>query len=368
MKKKIAVIGLKGLPALGGASTVGENIIKNLKNDYEFEVLSISNYASEKNIYNIKQTIFKSISNSKINIGYYYVRCLIYVLFQKKFDLIHLHHSESGFITPFLRLRYKVVTTYHGMFLNGYKDPKFSSLVNYFFRFSQFLNIKFSNVNVSVSSQDLLYLKSKNKHGLARYISNGVDTFLSNSNNSSLGYVCFAANRIYEIKGLHILIDAIKIANFQKKVIVIGELNHVPKYKKKILESLEGLEIEFLGLVRSKSELFKIIKGSDFFVFPSIKESMSMMLLEVASLKIPVIASDIPENKCLFEEDEIFYFESNSPDSLSKKLLFLNSNLELGKIYAERAFQKVEKDFSWQRIASEYSKIYDYLLRIRINK
>ena len=30
-KLKIAVIGLKGLPAFGGAATVGENIIEQLK-------------------------------------------------------------------------------------------------------------------------------------------------------------------------------------------------------------------------------------------------------------------------------------------------------------------------------------------------
>ena len=41
-KPKIAVIGLKGLPAFGGAATVGENIINQLKDNYQFFVYSTS--------------------------------------------------------------------------------------------------------------------------------------------------------------------------------------------------------------------------------------------------------------------------------------------------------------------------------------
>ena len=46
-KKKIAVIGLKGLPAFGGAATVGENIIEQLKDKYEFTVYSTSSHTSK---------------------------------------------------------------------------------------------------------------------------------------------------------------------------------------------------------------------------------------------------------------------------------------------------------------------------------
>jgi hypothetical protein len=36
---------------------------------------------------------------------------------------------------------------------------------------------------------------------------------------------------------------------------------------------------------------------------------MSMMLLEVVSMKTPVIASDIPSNKAVFAEDEILFHD-----------------------------------------------------------
>ena len=44
--KKIAVIGLKGLPAFGGAAAVGESLINKLKNEYNFTVLSTASHTS----------------------------------------------------------------------------------------------------------------------------------------------------------------------------------------------------------------------------------------------------------------------------------------------------------------------------------
>jgi hypothetical protein len=45
LKKKIAVIGLKGLPAFGGAATVGQSLIEHLTQEFEFTVYSISSHA-----------------------------------------------------------------------------------------------------------------------------------------------------------------------------------------------------------------------------------------------------------------------------------------------------------------------------------
>ena len=47
-KIKIAVIGLKGLPAFGGAAAVGENLIEQLKDKYEFFVYATSSHTHTK--------------------------------------------------------------------------------------------------------------------------------------------------------------------------------------------------------------------------------------------------------------------------------------------------------------------------------
>jgi hypothetical protein len=66
---RIAVIGLKGLPAFGGAAAVGENIIEQLKDKYDFTVYSVSSHTDLKTgEYNgYKQIVFKKIPFKRFN-------------------------------------------------------------------------------------------------------------------------------------------------------------------------------------------------------------------------------------------------------------------------------------------------------------
>jgi len=75
-KPKIAMIGLKGLPAFGGAATVGENIIEQLKDKYDFTVYSSSSYTHLKSgQYNsCEQIVLKGVRSPGFNlILYFYI-------------------------------------------------------------------------------------------------------------------------------------------------------------------------------------------------------------------------------------------------------------------------------------------------------
>lgn len=361
-KTKIAVIGLKGLPAFGGAATVGESIISELKDSYEFTVLSIDSHTSQNNnvVNGVSQKIFSKIGKGGLNTFYYYFRCLVHVLFSK-YDLIHLHHGASGFITPFLRLRYKVIVTFHGVFKED--DVKFSGFQNKFFRFSERLNIFYSNVVVSVSKPDKNYLESKFNCSI-KYIPNGIkiEEYNSNDKINTAYTITFAAARIYHIKGLHILLNSLKMNDEKVKLVVIGDLNHVQSYKDDIFDMCKGLNVTFKGLLKNKKELFQTIKESDLFVFPSITEAMSMMLLEVASLKIPVIASDIDANKAVFSDREMVFFKSENAKDLSEKIKISIINREIMNRKANLAFEKVKENHSWKNIAQKYDELYKGLL------
>ena len=97
--KKIVVIGLKGIPAQGGAAAVGENLINNLKNHYNFTVLGISSHCDKNFFDGYNQIIFDSFMSGGINTFFYYIRSLI--MYFNNYDLVLLNHAESGFITPF---------------------------------------------------------------------------------------------------------------------------------------------------------------------------------------------------------------------------------------------------------------------------
>lgn len=360
-KPKIAVIGLKGLPAFGGAASVGESIINELVNDYDFTVFSISSHVSKslKSEEKFRQIVLNKVASGGINTLFYYLQCLFYCLFIKRFDLIYLHHAESGFITPFLRLKYKVIVTFHGIYQEN--DPKFSSLQNKFFRWSEKQNVKWANTVVSVSKNDTLYVRKKYGREIL-YIPNGVELFDIPKDLKSDTFILFAAGRVYKLKGLHLLLQALHNINYKGKLKIAGDLSHVKSYTDEIYQMAKGLNVEFLGLVKEKSALMQLITNSALFIFPSLNEAMSMMLLEAASQKTPIIASDIPANKAVFKDNEILFFQNNNVSDLQEKLLFAINNPEIMIQKSTNAYATILKNHAWKNIAAEYKILMEQLL------
>ena len=113
-KPQIGVIGLKGLPAFGGAATVGENIIYSLKNDYDFTVYAVRSFSNKYGKQEgYRQIIFNNFFFKKFNIFFYYLKSAYHCLFKAKYNLIHLHHTDGAFILLILRLKYPVICTSH---------------------------------------------------------------------------------------------------------------------------------------------------------------------------------------------------------------------------------------------------------------
>jgi glycosyltransferase involved in cell wall biosynthesis len=176
------------------------------------------------------------------------------------------------------------------------------------------------------------------------------------------GYILFAAGRIMSSKGCHLLFDALLKINFKGKILVLGSLVHESEYTEYLLSFKEKLDIKFLGLVRDKSELFGYLISARFFVFPSLNESMSMMLLEAVMLKVPVIASDIAPNKDIFNESEILFFENNNSDDLGNKISWALENDIVLKSMADNAFHRGINEYDWSSISLNYKIIYDRIL------
>ena len=78
-----------------------------------------------------------------------------------------------------------------------------------------------------------------------------------------------------------------------------------------------------------------------------------MVLLEAASLGVPVLASDIKENKCIFGTD-IEYFKSQNVDCLIKRLSWVLDNEAYMYRKGKDAQQRVHLEYNWDSIAIKY--------------
>jgi len=363
-KPKVAVLGLKGLPAFGGAAAASENVIIRLNDKYDYTIYSIDTHTNKRGQHNgYLQIVFKGWKGKRRNTFIYYFKSLFHVLFIGKYDLIHVNHTSCGFIVPFLRLRYKVVATAHGIVPKH--DNKWNRFDKFFFHIFSFLFFRFSNVVASVAKPHIRFFKkytSKEIH----YIPNGISTNnMPENHNEKENYILFAANRIISLKGLHILLEALHILSYKRKLMVVGNMEHTPKYAQKLLKLCEGLQVEFKGLIKDRDELMGYIRKADLFIFPSLNEGMSNMLLEVASMKTPIICSDIEENKAIFNENEVIFFQSGDAVDLAEKINCAVTNVSKLQENAENAYQHLEREYNWQNIASQYDEIYESLLKKR---
>ncbi len=361
-KKRIAIIGIKGLPSFGGGARSTESLINELKDEYDITVYSINSHTKLSGDYNgINQITFKSLPFKRANTLTYYFKSLFHCLFAAKYDLIHVQHIYAGFIIPFLRIRYRVINTVRGIIPKD--DNKWNAADKIFFRSFEYLALKFSNISVSVCQPHIPYL-NKIVSKKIEYIPNGVHIFQSIlDNKKEQDYISFSAGRIISLKGCHLLLEALHKIGYKGKIKIVGSLEHVKSYAQVIEDLAQGLDVEFLGLIKDKEELFKVITDSKLFVFPSLNEGMSNMLLEAASLKTPIIASDIIENKYVFTEEEVTFFESNNSDDLAEKISKALENKELLAAKAEKAFEKVSTDHDWKKIASTYRALYERLIK-----
>jgi glycosyltransferase involved in cell wall biosynthesis len=363
-KPRIAVIGLKGLPAFGGAATVGENIILQLADTFDFTVYATSSHTAVKKTNAYTQIIFRKSRIAALNTFFYFLKSLFHALFKGKYDYIHLHHYSSGFITPFLRLKYKVLLTLHGVYHDNYSDVKFNFVTNFLLKFTQWLNVRFATVITSVSKSDAEFIQRK--YGVSViYIPNGINVTsqsLPARRKSGEPFVAFSAGRIYQIKGLHILLEAMHLNNDQGKLVVIGNLDHVPAYKKQVHQQAKGLNVDFLPLIKEKQVLFDRLSGAEFFIFPSTVEAMAMMLLEVATLGVPLIASDLTANTAVFSNEDVLFFEAGNPASLAEKIKYARAYPGEMELKAQKAFRKLCLEYNWATISDSYKKVLNHAL------
>lgn len=364
VKKRIAIFGLKGLPSFGGAARANENIISKLQSKYDFTVYSVSTHADKEGYHDgYYQIIFKGSRFKRLNIFFYYIKSVLHSLLCDNYDLVMINHTSSGFIAPLLRLKYKIVARATGIIPND--DNKWNKFDKTFFHISSILFFYFSNECITVSKPHIkLYEKISNKS--IHYIPNGIDIreqFIR-SKNPNLPML-FAAGRIISLKGGHVLLEALKKLELKIKLKFIGDLNQNNKYKHHILDLSQGLDVDFVSLIKDKNILFEHIRLSSLFVFPSFNEGMSNMLLEVVSLSVPVICSNIAENKSIFDSDEVLFFDTGDADDLSKKIHWAYNNYALMLEKAEMAYKKLETEYKLEIVAGKYSRIYDSLVKAK---
>ena len=361
MKKRIAIVGAKGLPARDGISRVVECYIPYLTDKYDITVYCTAAYTPRKSgdYDGYHEIVLSAIHNIRLNTLWYYIKACMHILFCAKYDIIHFHHCDSAFLYPLLKLKYgrRLLVTTHGAFHDQLND-KWKKYAWYFkLQYNYFL--KCANYITGVSKEE----KRKGEKILRksiRYIPNGINCDETVATTDvGRDYIFFAAGRIMEIKGLDLLLTVCHQLGYKGKIRVAGDMSLTPApYKEQILKQAKGLDVEFLGMISDKKLLLKYLRDYLLFVFPSRVEALSMQLLEGISMKAPTIASDIRANTDVFSDSEMLFFKSEDAGDLCTKINYALSHPDQMTTYCEAAYARLLKNYTWDIIARQYDDEY----------
>lgn len=137
-------------------------------------------------------------------------------------------------------------------------------------------------------------------------------------------------------------------------LLIVGDGTEHIRLKNQTQEYASKNNIAFLSRRTDVPELLKI---SDCFILPTLFEGQSNALLEAMASGLPVITTDIPENRSLVENNKTgFLVPLKSWEKIVKITTTLIADKELRKKSSETSHQFIEENFSLKSSANSFSQ------------
>lgn len=280
------------------------------------------------------------------------------------YDILHVHSVPLAFavgiLTKLRLIRKKVIKVY------TYHATKKDGSGSLYLKIYSYLLGSFDKIiGVSTSSSDSLKTNFPILFKKIETVSNGVDLQkLVNLEDRA------SVRRKYKIKkddviGIYVaryistknhkfLIDVVKkTKNKNFKIIIVGE----GELKKNFVNEIRANELSerfiLFDFIENK-ELYNLLGASDFCIFPSISEGLSVVLLENSAMKLPIVCF---ENVCPVEV-RVALRSSNEEEFIKNVEYVLDSN-NRKKIVSEMS--EYVEDYGISKTAKHYIQIYDKL-------
>ncbi len=162
--------------------------------------------------------------------------------------------------------------------------------------------------------------------------------------------------RLRKQKGHKYLVSAFaKLAKKNEHVflVFIGDGSEKKNIEQQLNELSITEKIIFLG---NRNDIPEILKVIDIFVLPTLFEGMSNALLEAMASGLPIIATNIPENKELIsDEKEGLLVSTRSSDSIATAMEKLIKNKVYCQNIGKNAKEKINSDFRLEATVSKFN-------------
>jgi glycosyltransferase involved in cell wall biosynthesis len=162
-------------------------------------------------------------------------------------------------------------------------------------------------------------------------------------------------------KGVEVLLNALFLSvNRNWSLKIIGNGNLRPHYEEIAKRLKIDKQVEFAGNL-AESELIRSFQDADLFVLPSINsnEAFGLVLIEALACGVPVIASDLPGVRRVFENNKQgLLAEAGNINDLTKKLEFIFNNESVRKNMALAARRLAEQRYDLSKVKDRLESLF----------
>ena len=160
-------------------------------------------------------------------------------------------------------------------------------------------------------------------------------------------------------KGIHILIEAIKILNqrgYQERL-KFHFVGKGPLFKK-YSETISSNNVVFHGYVDDE-RLNDLYKKSDAFILPTLFEGMPTVVLEAMKFGLPVIVTDVGATREMVDKNNGYLINKNDVHNLVRAIIdYVNSPLQQKRNMSDISFLRVKQSFTWDVIAHNHREVF----------
>jgi glycosyltransferase involved in cell wall biosynthesis len=160
--------------------------------------------------------------------------------------------------------------------------------------------------------------------------------------------------RLATQKNLPLLIEAISQMEQEVYLDIVGE----GEDRAKVEALIAGYQLQNVLLHGKKTghELIDLYKSADIFVLPSIKEGISLAMLEALAAGLPVVASDSPEIRQILNKCGVL-IQDPTAANYAKALDTLLSNKDTLQNLKNLSIQKA-RTYSWESVLEAIEVVY----------
>lgn len=377
---KIAFIGQKGIPARGGGV---ERYVEDLSvrlaspklaSEGEFSstneviVYTRSHYTPKKlkTYKSVKLISLPSWHSKHLDAITHTILASVHATFSRV-EVVHFQSIGPALVAwlpKLLNPKIKIVSTLQS---RDYEHQKWGVFARLMLKLGERMMCAVSDEVIVVTRSMENYVKEK-YDVTSHYIPNGANLYqevggelISQWGLTKDNYIV-AISRLVRHKGLSYLIKAYQdLGETDKKLVIVGEGAFTDGYVQELKALAAGNEnIVFTGN-QTGDTLAQLYANAYLFVQPSESEGLSLALLEAMARRVPVLVSDISENKEAVNEVG-FLFKNKDTNDLLEKLRFLLNEVELVKDRGLAGRELVKTQFNWDIIAKDVLAVYEQAL------